>query len=101
MHGVGVAEQVVQVAEDLLVGADQEARRCSTARRSGGCSSSDVLHVAQVDELVDLAVAVAGEVGEDAAPRRLLGSGGGSASIGKSCFTAQWSGTDWKTEKLP
>ena len=33
VHRVGVAEQVVQVAEDLLVGADQERRRGSRARR--------------------------------------------------------------------
>ena len=59
----------------------------------------EALDVAQVDELVDLAVAVAGEVGNDAAAlgcrfRRWIGI------VGKSCFTAQWSGIDWNSEKL-
>jgi hypothetical protein len=53
-----------------------------------------------VDELADLAVAVAGEVGDD--PRRV-----GSCSsrwigiTGKSCLKPQWSGIDWNIEKLP
>ena len=67
MHGVGVAEEVVQVAEDLLVGAHQEHAdvvRLPVRRMQ----LEGVLDVALVDELVDLAVAVAGEVGEDAAP---------------------------------
>ena len=74
--------------------------RCSRALPFHGCSSSTSLHVARVDELVDLAVAVAGEVREHAAP------GGLSSSrwigiTGKSCLTAQWSGADWNTEKFP
>ena len=50
-------------------------------------------------KLVDLAVGVAGDVGEDAAPvgsssRRWIGM------IGKSWSIAQLSGSDWKIEKL-
>ena len=41
VHDVRVAEQVVQVAQDLLVGADQEEARGSRARPfCSGCSSS-------------------------------------------------------------
>ena len=99
VHGVGVAEEVVQVAQDLLVGADQEGGdQVLAAVRA--VQLEEALHVAQVDELVDLAVAVAGEVGDDARGaaaawfRRWIGI------VGKSCFTAQWSGIDWKSEKL-
>ena len=38
MHGVGVAEEVVQVAEGLLIRADEERRRCRRARRRVGSS---------------------------------------------------------------
>ena len=56
VHGVGVAEQVVQVAEDLLVGADQE--RAQVVRLAvERVQRQRALDVAAVDELVDLAVA--------------------------------------------
>jgi len=35
-------------------------------------------------------------------PRRVgCSSSRWSGRIGNSCFTAQWSGADWNTEKLP
>jgi hypothetical protein len=58
-----------------------------------------VLDVAQVDEAVDLAVGVAGDVGEHRAPRRLLVQPV-DRHDGKSWSIAQESGSDWNTEKL-
>ena len=56
MHGVRVAEQVVQVAEDLLVGADEE--HAEVVRLAvEGVQRQRALDVAAIDELVDLAVA--------------------------------------------
>jgi hypothetical protein len=53
----------VEVAQDLLVGADQE--RADVVRLAvQRVQLQEVLHVPEVDELVHLAVAVAGEVGE-------------------------------------
>ena len=78
VHGVGVAEQVVQVAEDLLVGADQEHAevvRLAVER----VQRQRLLDVAAVDELVDLAVGVAGDVAEHRVARRRARSAGGSA----------------------
>src|SRR5215471_3989843 len=71
VHRVGVAEQVVQVAQDLLVCADQE-RGDQVLFAVRAVQLEEALHVPELDELVDLAVAVAGEVGHDAAPARLL-----------------------------
>ena len=65
MHRVGVAEEVVQVAEDLLVGADQEDAEVVVVVVER-VQLEHVLHVAQVDEVVDLAVGVAGDVGQHA-----------------------------------
>jgi hypothetical protein len=64
VDGVGVAEQVVQVAEDLLVGADQEHAEVVVLAVVLGVQLEHVLDVAQVDERVDLAVGVAGDVGQ-------------------------------------
>ena len=71
MHGVRVAEEVVQVAEDFLVRADQEHAevvRLAVER----VQRQRALHVAAIDELVDLAVRVAGDVAEHGVPRRRL-----------------------------
>ena len=76
---VGVAEQVVQVAEDLLVGAEQERAEVVRLARRSGCSSQRAADVAQVDELVDLAVRVAGDVAQDRRGASALRSAGGSA----------------------
>ena len=66
VHGVGVAEQVVEVAEDLLVRADEEDAEVVVLALVLGVQLEHVLDVAQVDERVDLAVGVAGDVGERA-----------------------------------
>ena len=71
VHGVRVAEQVVQVAEDLLVGADQE--HAEVVRLAvDGVQRQRPLDVAAVDELIDLAVRVAGDVAEHGVVRRRL-----------------------------
>ena len=99
VDGVGVAEQVVQVAEDLLVRADQE--RAEVVRLAVERVQLQRLpHVAQVDELVDLAVGVAGDVAEHGAMHRAPRSSRWIGMIGKSCLIAQLSGIDWNTEKL-
>ena len=72
MHHVGVAEQVVHVAQDLLVGAHQEEAEVVGLVRLERVQLERALDVAQVDEAVHLAVRVAGDVGEDRAARRLL-----------------------------
>ena len=93
VHRVRVAEQVVQVAEDFLIGADQE--RGQIIRLAVELMQPKrPLHVAAVDELIDLAVAVAGDVAQHRVPRRPLVRGDGSASPGKSCLIAQLSGID-------
>ncbi len=69
MDGVGVAEQVVEVAEDLLVGADQEDAEV-VGLAVDGVQRQRALDVAAVDELVDLAVRVAGDVAEHRVVRR-------------------------------
>ena len=63
VHGVRVAEQVVQVAEDFLVRADEE--HAQVIRLAGdGCSGSVLLDVAAIDEPIDLAVRIACDVTE-------------------------------------
>src|SRR5688572_7993424 len=69
--GVGVAEEVVQVAQDLLVGADEEDAEVVVLVLER-VELDDVLDVPPIDEVVDLAVGVAGDVGEHGATRRLL-----------------------------
>ena len=75
---VGVAEEVVQVAEDLLVGAEQE-RAEVVGLAVERVQLQGVADVAEVDELVDLAVRVAGDVAEDGPPGRPLVRADGSA----------------------
>jgi hypothetical protein len=72
VDGMGVAEEVVEVAEDLLVGADEERGQVvrfavEAVQREG------LLDVAAVDELIDLAVGVAGDVAEHCAARGRFG----------------------------
>ena len=56
VHGVGVAEEIVQVAEDFLVGADQE-RAEVIGLAVEGVQQERAFHVAAVDETLHLAVA--------------------------------------------
>ena len=65
MHGVRVAKQVVQVAEDLLVGADQEDAEVIVLTVGLTVQLEHRLDVAQVDERIDLAVGIARHVAED------------------------------------
>ena len=99
MHGVRIAEQVVQVAEDLLIRADQEDAevvRMAVERMQ----RQRPLDVAAIDELIDLAVRVAGDVAEHRVARSGRSFSRWIGSTGKSCLMAQLSGIDWKSEKL-
>ncbi len=78
MDRVGVAEEVVQVAEDLLIGAEQE-RPQVIGLAVVGVQLQGVAYVAQVDELVDLAVRIAGDVAQHRPAGRRLVRGDGSA----------------------
>ena len=68
---VRVAEEVVQVAEDLLVRPDQE-RAEVIGLAIGRMQVEHMLDVLQVGELVELPVAVARDVGQGALAGRLL-----------------------------
>jgi hypothetical protein len=97
---VGVAHQVVQVAEGFLVGAHQEDAEIVGLALDERVHRQRAPQAARLDEAVDLAVGVAGDVGEDRAARgcsvcRCTGM------IGNTCSIAQTSGSDWNTEKLP
>ena len=72
MHGVGVTEQVVEVAEDLLVRADQEDAEVVVLLLDLRVKLEHVLDVAQIDERIDLAIRIARDVGEGRAPGRLF-----------------------------
>ncbi len=63
MDGVGVSEQVVQIAQDLLVGADQE-RPEHVRRVIERMQQQRAFDVPPIDEVVDLAVRVARDVGQ-------------------------------------
>src|SRR5215469_16317100 len=72
MHDVRVAEEVVEVAEGFLVGPDQEGREVVLLTRLQLVQLEGALHVAQRDEVIDLAVRVAGDVSEHRGARRAL-----------------------------
>ena len=96
---VGVAEQVVQVAEDLLVGAEQERAEVVGLAVVAGAARS-VLRTSRrsmnwsilPSESQVMSPRTARRVG--ASFSRWIGM------IGKSCLIAQLSGIDWKIEKL-
>ena len=79
MHFVDAAEEIVQVAHDVLVSAHQE--EAEIVRLDGAVAilaiervqRQGVAHVAQINELVDLAVRVARDVHERRLARRSLG----------------------------
>ena len=65
MDRVGIAEEIVHVAQNLLIGTghkDAEIVLIITGRME----FQNVFHIAHVDELVDPAVAVAGDIGKGA-----------------------------------
>lgn len=72
MHGVGVAEEVVQVAEDFLVGADQEDTNVVGVFGLEGMYRQRRRYALRRHEVVDLAVAVAGDVLDGAGVGGLL-----------------------------
>jgi hypothetical protein len=93
VHGVGVAEQVVQVAEDLLIGADQE--HADVVRLAvPGVQLEHFFHVALVDELVDPCRSLSQVEVRRRPPRRT----GFSSSRWMACpgrvASTPWSGAD-------
>ena len=64
VHHVRVAEEVVQVAQRLLVGTHQEGRQEVVLALVQFMQLERALDVAQADEVVDLAVGVAGDVSQ-------------------------------------
>src|SRR3546814_1414630 len=69
---VGVAEQVVDVAEDFLVRADEEEAEAIALALAQLVQRQRSVQVLVLDVGVDLAVRVAGQVGDDAAAGRFL-----------------------------
>src|SRR5215475_9339720 len=72
VYHVRVAEQVVQIAERLLISPDQEGRQVIFLARPELVQLEGALHIAQRHEMIDLAVGVAGDVGENRGARRPL-----------------------------
>ena len=72
MHGVGVAEQVVHVAEDLLVGADQEKADVVVLVRFDAVERQAAGGAVFANEVGNLAVGIAGDVGDGGEDLRLL-----------------------------
>ena len=63
VHGVRVSEQVVQVAQDFLVGADEECPE-HVGRVIEGMQQQRAFDVPPIDEVIDLAIRVARDVGQ-------------------------------------
>ena len=72
MHGVRVAEQVVQVAEDLLIRAGQKDADDVRIAVGEGVQLQALVRRPISDEALDLSVGVARDVLNRAAARRLL-----------------------------
>ncbi len=70
VDGVGVAEKVVQIAEDLLISAEEERAQNVATVVLEGMQGQRFLDVAAIDELVHLAVGIAGDVAKDGEARR-------------------------------
>src|SRR5258708_10073062 len=69
VDGVGVAKQVMEVAKDFLVGAQQESTQIIRLAVEW-VQFERVAHVAKIDELIDLAVRIAGDVAQNRPARR-------------------------------
>ena len=67
-HRVRVAEQIVQIAQDLLIGADQKDTHV-IGLAVGRVQFEHFFHVFDVNEIPHAAVGVARDVGQDAARR--------------------------------
>ncbi len=72
MDGIGIAEEVVQIAKDLLVCAQQKCTENSTGSPLYVMQRKRLLHVAAIDELIHLAVRVTGDVAQNRLPGRRL-----------------------------
>ena len=72
MHGIGVAEQVVHVSQDLLVGADQEEAYEVVFLLPDTVERQEFGPAGLADETGDLAVRVAGDIGDGGHDVRLL-----------------------------
>src|SRR5258708_9305952 len=69
VDGVGVPEQVMEVAEDFLVGAQQESTQIIWLAVVW-MQFERVAHIAKIDELIDLTVRIAGDVAQNGPARR-------------------------------
>ena len=72
VHRVGIAEQVVHVAKDFLIGADQEDAQHIVLTLANLVYRQAGLDRLLVDILTDLAVGVAGQVLQHGAAQRLF-----------------------------
>ena len=73
VHGVAVAEEVVQIAQDFLVRAGQKHPEVVLVAGHQRVQLEHVLDVAPIDEVIDLPIGVTGDVGQHRPPRRLFG----------------------------
>src|SRR5437764_6873645 len=64
MDGVGIAEQVVEVAQDFLVSAEQESAEVVILAVGERVQREGALYVTAIDKLIDLAVGIAGDITE-------------------------------------
>ena len=88
-----VAEEVVQVAQDFLIRADQEHSEVVRPAIVDAVEGQRLLNVAPIHEAIELAVRIARDVAEDGVLRR-LSSSRWIGITGKSCLIAQLSGID-------
>ena len=72
VDGVRVAEEVVQIPEDLLVGAAEEHAEQIVLARRHGVDRQEALHLFDVDEALDHPVRIAGQIREARLHRGLL-----------------------------
>src|ERR1039458_3240303 len=71
MHGVGIAEEIVEVAQNLLIRAQQERAQVIVAAVEG-VELQGALDVAAVDEGVHLAIGITGDIAQHRRARGLL-----------------------------
>ena len=98
---IGVAEQVVQVTQGLLVGAHQEYTQVIVFPGYQAVQVQRVALALRGREAIDLAIAIAGEVRQYRRARRVSPTSRWIGIIGNSWSIAQISGSDWNRLKLP
>ena len=72
MHGIGVAEEVVQIAEDFLIGAGQEDAEDVVFAVAELVQLQTGTTLLVADEAIDLAIGIARDVLQRATTHRLL-----------------------------